>query len=108
MEHRIEITISEHGHDPESGSRLLSAFWGLNPEANAIGEQNTATGHLSVTFFLEAEDTEDAIGDALRLFVAAAKQAELRPTKILDFQASIFCDDEAVSRLGGIASEPRG
>jgi hypothetical protein len=98
IQHQIEITITEHGRDPESGDSLVSAFYEVAPEADAVSDQNTATGTLAVTFVIDAENVEHAVRDGFRLFATAAKRAQLKPTKVIAVHGEACAADDTVER----------
>ena len=94
MDHQIEITVTEHGHDPDSGDRLVGAFYDLRPEVDAVVDQNVKTGDLTATFILDAEGAEEAVNEGLRHFMEAARRAGLHPTTVLALHADA-CRAEA-------------
>jgi hypothetical protein len=77
MEHRVEITISEHGRAADNGDRLLGGFHGLSPEVDAVIDQNTETGHLTATFFVYDDDAQEAVERGAHIFAAALVEAGL-------------------------------
>ncbi len=94
MEHRVEITISEHGRAADNGDRLLGGFHDLSPEVDAVVDQNTETGHLTATFFVDEEDAQEAVEKGAHAFAAALVQANLELTRVIDVRASLVSADE--------------
>jgi hypothetical protein len=83
MEHQIEITVTEHGRDPEHGDQLLGAFHEIEPGADAVMDQDVNAGTLTATFIISADEVEEAVRRGFELFAAAAMQADLTPTRVL-------------------------
>lgn len=97
MEHEIEITVSEHGHDADNGDALLGSFCELYPDAEAVIDQNTATGALTATFVVNEDDLEHSVKSGFRLFDRAAAYAGLEPSALLAVRAEAHpVEDEAV------------
>jgi hypothetical protein len=92
--YRFTWTVAEHGRLPENGERFLEGFTDAHPEVGPVVSQNTATGHLSITFSLEADDFNAAVEQAIRVFEDGAAASQLEPTEILDLAASLATDHE--------------
>lgn len=93
-EHRIQVTISEHGHDPNNGVTWLDAFMETHPEVGPSVSQNTVTGTLSVTFSLEAPDANEAFDLARPIFMEGARASGLEPTQIVNVEVSLVPTEE--------------
>ncbi len=94
MEHRVEITISEHGRAADNGDRLLGGFHALSPEVEAVIDQSLQTGHLTATFFVDEEDAQEAVENGAHVFAAALVEAGLTLTRVIDVRASLVSTDE--------------
>ena len=91
---RLTITVSQHGHDPENGERFLEGFMQTAAETGPVVSQNTRTGTLSVTFSFDASDIEEAARRGVEIFGAGANASGLRPTDLLDINASAATAEE--------------
>lgn len=87
--YRLTWTLDRHGQDPANGEKFLEGFVNAHPEVGAVVSQNTATGHLSVTFSFEAKDFDDALARGKEIFVAGASLSELEPADIVDLTVSL-------------------
>lgn len=95
MEVRLSFTVAEHGYDPENGERFLEGFTSAFPGGGPSVSQDTGAGTLTVTFALDAKDAKEAIEEGLRVFVAGASESGLRPTDVLDIEASVVAAEES-------------
>ena len=87
--YRFTWTVTEYGFDIENGQRFLDAFTEARPEIGVSVSQNTAIGHLSVTFSVEGKDIYEAVEKAWDIFVAGAGGTGLRPTEVVDVAGSL-------------------
>lgn len=97
-EHDIQITVSEHGFDPENGVRLTQSFMELYPDAGPAVSQNVRTGTLSVTFTVDADNAQSAFEAGAILFARSMMAAKLDPTQILSVESSIVGEAETGER----------
>lgn len=93
-EHRIHITVSEHGYDLENGERFLKGFTETHPEVGPSVSQNTADGTLSVTLSLDAEDANEAFELSRPIFVDGAYASGLDVTQIVGVEVSLVPAEE--------------
>ncbi len=93
MEHRVSITISGRGREAENGDKLLGAFHDLDSEVDAVVDQNLETGHLTVTFFVDADSATGAVESGAVIFADALFEATLPLTQVVDVHASLASDD---------------
>jgi hypothetical protein len=82
LEHQIDITIAEHGRDPENGDALLGAFEATRPGIDVVIDQNVQSGQITATFFLEADSVEDAVQEGILTFATAATAAGFEPSEV--------------------------
>ena len=87
-EYRINVTVSQHGHDPDNGVAFLDGFMETHPEVGPSVSQNTADGTLSVTFALDAEEPNEAFEQAWPVFRDGANASGLEATEILSVNVS--------------------
>ena len=87
--YRFTWTVADHGFAVENGERFLDAFTHAYPELGASVAQNTATGHLSVTFSINASDIHDAVERAREVFATGAAASGLEPSEVVDLAASL-------------------
>jgi hypothetical protein len=83
MEYSIELTVSEHGRDEDSGSLLFEAFERVRPGSDAVIAQNLVEGWLSTTFRVDARDADEALASARPIFEVALAEADLRMTRLV-------------------------
>ena len=88
MEFWVRLTVSEHGHDPESGSALFEAIESLTPGLDPLLDQNLADGRLSVTLSVEAADADDAIERGRPILTAGLAHAGLSMTRLVGIEVS--------------------
>ena len=88
MEHQIDITIAEHGRDPENGDALLGAFEVARPGIEVVIDQNIRTGHLTATFFIEGDTVQDAVQEGILTFATAATSAGFEPSDVIAVSAA--------------------
>lgn len=93
-EHRIHITVSEHGYELENGERFLNGFMETHPEVGPSVSQSTADGTLSVTLSLDAEDANEAFERSRRIFVDGAYASGLNVTQIVGVEVSLVPAEE--------------
>lgn len=86
MEFRATVTITEHGHDPENGLRLMRGFRAAHPEVGPVVDQDTSTGEITVTFAFDADDLLSAMNVWPAIFVAGASESGLPPSDLADFR----------------------
>lgn len=99
MEHQFEITVAEHGRNPESGNDLLTSFLDLSPGIEAVMDQDVDTGTLTATFIVAAEDAEAAFRQGADLFTTAVVEAGLAPTRVVAVSASACVSEESEDLL---------
>lgn len=90
----MTITVSEHGHDLENGERVLDGFMETHPETGPSVSQNTREGTLSVTFGVDSDDAKEAIDRARRIFADGATASGLKPSQVVNFEASLVAAEE--------------
>lgn len=95
-EYRIHVTLAEHGHDPENGVAFLEGFMKMHPEVGPSVSQNTEDGTLSVTFSLDAEDTNEAFELARPIFASGAAASELEFRPVVNLEISLVPEHEIV------------
>jgi hypothetical protein len=95
-EHRIQITVSEHGFDLDNGDKLMETFMATAPEVGPSVSQNTETGTLSMTFSLDADDAKGAVETAVQIFTKVMATARFPVTKVLSIESFVVPDDEEV------------
>ena len=93
-EHRVQISVSEHGFDLENGDRLMESFMAAAPEVGPSVSQNTETGTLSMTFSLDATDAKSAVEEGVRIFATAMGNAGFEPTQVLSIESFVVPDEE--------------
>ena len=93
-EHRLHITVAEHGADLANGERVLDAFMEAHPEVGPSVSQNTAVGTLSVTFSLDAADANDAYERGREVFADGVRASSLAPTPIVGLEIELVPADE--------------
>jgi hypothetical protein len=87
MEFRITITVGEHGVSEDSASTFLDGFLATHPETGPVVSQDRETGSLSVTFALPADDANQAIDRARRVFRDGVSASGLEPSAVLGVEA---------------------
>jgi hypothetical protein len=99
-EHRIHITVADHGHDLDNGERFLAGFSKTHPEVGPSVSQNIAEGTLSVTFSLDAADADQALEFGRPIFVAGGDASGLTPTNIISVEAHLVrAEDERADEI---------
>ena len=93
-EHRIHVTVSEHGFEPENGERFLAGFMATHPDVGPSVSQNTETGTLSVTFSLDAEDASEALDLGRTAFCEGAAESGLPVTRVVALEATFVAEAE--------------
>jgi hypothetical protein len=94
MEHRLTITITEYGADVDAADRVLDAFNDQHPEVGVAVAQETGSGHLLITFSLDADDVNDAYERGRPVFVESMKATGLEPTQFVDLHVETVPDLE--------------
>lgn len=92
---RVTITVAEHGQELENGERLMEGFMEAHPETGPSVSQNVREGTLSVTFGVEEQDVNDALDLAKGIFLAGANASGLRPSRIVNVEATLVTPEEA-------------
>ena len=88
MEHRIDITIAERGHDPESADRLLGALYELAPEADGVIDQNLRSGELTVSFVVDGDTMGSAVKRGIDVFAVATDRAGFDSVRAVGMSAA--------------------
>jgi hypothetical protein len=88
----MTVTVSQHGRDLANGELFLDGFVRTHPETGPVVDQNTETGHLSITYTFDAEDFADAARKAGDIFLDGANASGLEPS---DFVGAHFEPAEA-------------
>lgn len=91
---RLNITVTEYGFDPENGERFLEAFQRTHPEVGPVVSQNLATGELTITFSLQADDANDAFDRGRPIFTEGANATGLSETAVTDVHVEHIDADE--------------
>src|SRR2546423_2959004 len=91
---RLRLSVSDLGHDPKNGVRLLEAFMKTHPQAGPVVSQNVQTGRLDVTIAVEGIDITEALGKAVPIFVDGLGASKLPPSDVVDITASLIPADE--------------
>ena len=102
MEHRVTLTITEHGRRPESGDAALTAFQQLHPDLGPVVSQDPALGTMSITIALDADDAHAALDAAKPVFVDGLNASGLEKTRSVGLAAEAVPADE----LAGAELEP--
>lgn len=96
MEHRITITVAEHGHDEENGERVLAGFLATHPETGPVVGQDLEVGTLDVTFSLTAADAQEAYDRAVPVIAEGFHGASLSEQRIVGLSVEAVPADELV------------
>lgn len=103
MEFRVTVTIAEHGRDPDNGLAFLRGFRTVPAAMGPVVDQDTETGHLSVTFCFEASGLEEAMNTWVSIFTEGGAASGLSPTPLMDFGIAA-----EVERVAGDSEPARG
>ncbi len=98
MNYRITVTIAEHGRDEDVAERLLDVFEEEYPQAGAVVSQNVASGELSMTVAVEAEDPFKA-ADTTSTMIAVAHVRSIgpdAPPTVLHVDVDLVGDETSV------------
>jgi hypothetical protein len=96
VEFRVTVTVSQHGHDLENGERFLEGFVATHPETGPVVDQNTETGHLSITYSFEAEDFAEAARLGSDIFLEGATASGLQASDFVGAHIGPVPADELV------------
>jgi len=94
VEFSITVTVAEHGTNATNGHRFLDGFTRAHPEVGAAVSQNLETGHMTVTFIVEAEDLLKGVSLGKKVFIEGATESGLGGSEILDASIHVVADDE--------------
>jgi hypothetical protein len=83
MEHRVTITLSEHGFDEQNIERVLEGFLATAPEIGPVVDANTEEGTLSVTFSIDVPEDEFT-REAGEIFAAGMNSSALPRTRVVN------------------------
>jgi enamine deaminase RidA (YjgF/YER057c/UK114 family) len=89
MEYSVDLTVTEHGRNEESGSLLFEAFERIRPGSDAVLAQNVVEGWLSTVFRVDARDADDALARARPIFEAALAEAGLQMTRLIGVEVHL-------------------
>ena len=95
MDHQIDITVSDHGREPDNGDRLLGGFEEVADNTDVVIEQNLESGRLTATFFIEAKSIEDAVRAGIVAFASAAAAGGLGPSRVVAVSVAACTPEDA-------------
>lgn len=87
MEVRLVFTVAEHGRLSENGERFMRAFTTAYPEGGPSVSQSVASGSLTVTFSVDADDAKDALEHGVRVFDAGVRATGLPSAEVVSVKS---------------------
>jgi hypothetical protein len=86
MEFRVTSTMSTDGLDAADLERVVEAFLAVAADAGPVVGANLASGTLSVTIGVAADDLDQGKREIARIFTEGMSGSGLAPTEILDVE----------------------
>lgn len=82
-EFRITVTMAGYGNDLDAAEAFLDGFHRKHPETGPVVSQNTQADSISVTFSVNARDSERAMDLANVVWKSAGPATGLEPGQIV-------------------------
>jgi hypothetical protein len=92
----MTVTVADHGRDLNNGEQFLDGFVSTHPETGPVVDQNTETGHLSITYSFDADELRDAWQLGGQIFVDGANASGLEPTDFIGSRLDPVGADELI------------
>lgn len=103
VEHRMTVTITEHGRSDEAAEKCLDALLDLYPDAGPVVSQNAETGYLTITVGLDATDPWAAANLGFPIVTNSLNRAKLRKTQVVDVNVSAVEFDDSTENVRELA-----